>query len=155
MTQSDFNKRLLSNQQFIRNIARRYVKESDVDDLVQECNLNAISGFPTYREDKNFKSWLYSIIKNISINIYRKKKCTFIEYYDEQIPGKDRVIINENYKIIELLPDKLKVAFVKHKIEGYSYKELEGILHISANLLRTHVHRAKLFLRDKYQRYFY
>src|SRR5689334_7480158 len=47
---------------------------TDAEDLVQETYLRAYRGFGGFREGTNLKAWLYKILTNTYINIYRAKK---------------------------------------------------------------------------------
>src|SRR6201991_3323557 len=47
---------------------------ADAEDLVQETYLRAYRGFGGFQEGTNLKAWLYKILTNTYINIYRAKK---------------------------------------------------------------------------------
>ena len=47
---------------------------TDAEDLVQETYLRAYRGFGGFQEGTNLKAWLYKILTNTYINIYRAKK---------------------------------------------------------------------------------
>ena len=46
----------------------------DAEDLVQEAYTKAYSAFHQYKPGTNLKAWLYRILTNTYINIYRKKQ---------------------------------------------------------------------------------
>ncbi len=58
---------------------------ADAEDLVQETMVKAYAGFGTFKEGTNLKAWLYRILTNTYINIYRKKQRQPAEYPTEEI----------------------------------------------------------------------
>ena len=47
---------------------------SDAEDLVQEAYTKAFSAFHQYKPGTNLKAWLYRILTNTYINLYRKRQ---------------------------------------------------------------------------------
>ena len=47
---------------------------ADAEDLVQETYLKAFKAFDSYRPGTNLKAWLYRIMTNTYINVYRKRQ---------------------------------------------------------------------------------
>src|SRR4030088_2009401 len=47
---------------------------ADAEDLVQETYLKAYRAFNSFQEGTNLKAWLYKILTNTYINMYRAKK---------------------------------------------------------------------------------
>ena len=47
---------------------------ADAEDLVQETYTKAFASFHQYRQGTNLKAWLYRILTNTYINLYRKRQ---------------------------------------------------------------------------------
>ena len=56
----------------------------EANDLLQETSLKALDNEEKYTPDTNFKGWMYTIMRNIFINNYRKvvRDQTFIDHTD-------------------------------------------------------------------------
>jgi RNA polymerase sigma-70 factor, ECF subfamily len=59
---------------------------ADAEDLLQETYLRAYRGFGTFREGTNLRAWLYRILTNAFINIYRKRQREPQTVPDEEVP---------------------------------------------------------------------
>ena len=47
---------------------------TDAEDLVQETYLKAFRAFDSFKPGTNLKAWLYRIMTNTYINVYRKRQ---------------------------------------------------------------------------------
>ncbi|MDP6299699.1 MAG: sigma-70 family RNA polymerase sigma factor, partial [Acidimicrobiales bacterium] len=52
---------------------------ADAEDLVQETYLKGYKAFDNFSEGTNLKAWLFRILTNTFINVYRKKQRSFDE----------------------------------------------------------------------------
>ena len=69
-----FNKMLLSNAEFLRPFAITLTRDSEsAKDLFQETVYRALANREKYNVGTNIKAWLYTIMRNIFINNYRRK----------------------------------------------------------------------------------
>lgn len=69
-----FEKEAMPHMDALFNFALRMTGDSDdVNDLVQETYLRAFRFFDKFEKGTNCKAWLFRIMKNTYISIYRKQ----------------------------------------------------------------------------------
>lgn len=74
MSTIEFNNALIALESYLIAFAMRYTKnEEDARDLTQETMLKAMKNKNYYTPKTNFKAWLFTIMRNIFINQYRRK----------------------------------------------------------------------------------
>lgn len=106
------------------------------------------------------KSYLFSAVKNLSINVYHKKNNEL--YFDDtlkEIPHKlidsplDEMMFDETVKyvdkMIDAMPQQRRQVFRLNRIEGLSYKEIAHILGISAFTVQNHMTEATRYIALK------
>lgn len=73
MSSTEFNNLLLGNADFLRPYAVTLTKDSEsAKDLYQETIFRALSNHDKYLAGTNIRAWLYTIMRNIFINNYRR-----------------------------------------------------------------------------------
>ncbi len=142
--------------------------QQDAEDIAQETFLSAFRHLDRFRQETPLKNWLFKIAARACFRRRRKKKGEpdrkiSIESLkqddgDYVIPDlsekpDESVIRNELKAIIDgavrELPPKYRMVFNLRDIEGFSTEETAGIAGISEQLVKTRLHRARLFLRKK------
>lgn len=112
----------------------------------------------------NIKSYLLTIIRNLSINYLsktqrEKKKFDIYAYHLEESSlndsyEEDAELIKQIYKVAEHLPMKLKYAFQTIHIEGKTYAEMGRMLNKKPHAIQMRYLRAlewiKSHLKNKY-----
>ncbi|MEP6927660.1 MAG: sigma-70 family RNA polymerase sigma factor, partial [Ginsengibacter sp.] len=74
MSTLEFDQLLLGNSDFLNPFAITLTRDHEsAKDLVQETMYRAIANREKYNNGTNIKAWLYTIMRNIFINNYRKK----------------------------------------------------------------------------------
>ena len=74
MSTAEFNNMLVSNSDFLKPFAFTLTRDSDTArDLMQETMYKALANKDKYNIGTNIKAWLYTIMRNIFINNYRRK----------------------------------------------------------------------------------
>jgi RNA polymerase sigma-70 factor (ECF subfamily) len=145
---------------------------TDAEDLVQETYLRAYRGFGGFREGTNLKAWLYKILTNTYINIYRAKKRRPDQVDLDEMPefslyrqlgGLEAVNANatpetevlasipddEVKAALESLPEQFRMAVILCDIEEFSYKEIADILDIPIGTVMSRIHRGRKLLQKR------
>ena len=74
MSTVEFNELLLNNTEFLKPFAVTLTRDNEVaKDLLQETMYRALINKEKYNVGTNIKAWLYTIMRNIFINNYRRK----------------------------------------------------------------------------------
>lgn len=144
------------------NVSKRIVKDSAVaEDVMQESFLSAFTKLETFKGEVSFGAWLKRIVINNSIQEYRKQlkrqevDISNVLYRVEDNDGYvedngiDELKAQKVIETMNLLKDNYRISLTLHLIEGYDYKEISDIMHISYANCRTMISRAKDSLRQK------
>ena len=85
MSTETFRRDLVAVQDELLRYAYKLTMDRDeAYDLLQETSLKALDNEDKYTPDTNFKGWMYTIMRNIFINNYRKtvRDQTFVDHTD-------------------------------------------------------------------------
>ena len=164
MTTIEFNSNLTALQKNLEAFARQLTgNEDDAKDLMQETFLKALIYKEKYVNHNNFKAWVYTIMKNIFINNYRrtKKANTIIDQSEDlyylnisniNTDTDPQSIINsmELERGIKMLDEDFRRAFDMYN-DGYKYKEIAEELNLSIGTVKSRIFfcRKKLINRLK------
>ena len=147
------------------NTAYRMARNAeDAEDLVQETYLKAYRYYDKFEEGTNFKAWIFKILKNSFINLYRKKQrvppqsefgeieesfeSAVLEGFGDRIKSpEDELLANvldeDVQKSLEKLPEDYRMAVVLADLEGFSYKEIAEILEIPLGTVMSRLYRGR------------
>ena len=74
MATLNFNQMLINNADYLKPFALSLTRDNETaKDLMQETLFRALSNHEKYNAGTNIKAWMYTIMRNIFINDYRKK----------------------------------------------------------------------------------
>ena len=155
---------------------RLTLDEDDANDLVQETYLKAYRFFEYFEQGTNAKAWLFRILKNSFINDFRKKskqpaKVDYSEvesYYntegndgdseiattsDMRSQSVQELIGDEVASALNSLPVDFRTVIILCDLEGFTYEEMAKILDIPIGTVRSRLHRARNFLKEKLEGY--
>lgn len=131
--------------------------KEDAEDLVANAFLKAILCF----EEGNFKAWIYTVIRNEFLNLYKSKKhfVNGAEFEIEWIESPENILkdyIKQEekrwlYNQIYLLPDRERQIMILSSFQEVSDEEISKILKISITNVRVIKHRTKQKLMQLYK----
>ena len=135
--------------------------ESDAEDVVQETFLRSYANLATFQHQASFKTWLWRIALNYSMDMMRKRKHEVAmptvpgeeNQSERQIevvntyPGPDRLVLSAEVEDamrngIESLTRVERTAFVMRHFDGCSIEEISETLHQSIGSAKNTVFRA-------------
>lgn len=166
MSGHEFNGLLLNNADHLRPFALTLTRDNEsAGDLLQETLLRALVNKDKYNVGTNIKAWLYTIMRNIFINDYRKAR----KYSIVKDDTPNEVLINSRQAIvsnaaesglalkdiqagIHALPVIFKDPFVLY-YEGYKYSEIAGIYKEPLGTIKSRIHFARKLLKEQLSRY--
>jgi len=166
MSNAEFSLLLTENAEFLRPFAINLTKDHEsAKDLFQETLFRALSNKDKYNVGTNIKAWLYTIMRNIFINDYRKRSKQSV--INDSTPN-DFIIDQTHIKVLNQgitnlnmrevnqmifdLPELFRIPFNLY-FEGYKYNEIADELGEPLGTIKSRIHFARKILKQKIERY--
>ena len=124
----------------------------EAEDIVQEVFIDLWNNAPTLPEVSNLKSYLFTQVRNRSLNVEDNYKQWLLEaqaYAEIPEVEIDQDMLKKVYDVIEELPDQSKIIFKRCVLDGKKYKEVAEEMNISVNTVNTQMSRAYKFIRSR------
>lgn len=171
-----FRSIVLQHQDMVVNTCLGIVSHlADAEDIAQDVFIEVYRSLHKFRGEAKVSTWLYRIAINRSIDFLRKKKRkSWVSSFQATFETEDKALAiadqgqrsaddyleqQERQQVlqnaIEQLPKNQRIAFVLHKYEDLTYKEVANVMKTSVSSVESLMHRArkklKLLLREYYQ----
>ncbi|MBI3139785.1 MAG: RNA polymerase sigma factor [Sphingobacteriales bacterium] len=166
MVGQDFDQLLLQHADFLKPFAVNLTRDNEAaNDLYQETLYKALANRDKYHVGTNIKAWLFTIMRNIFINDYRRRarqKTIFDNTPNEFLLNQQQLSvgntaetamrIKEINKAIRQLPDIFRTPFLLY-FDGYKYNEIAGMLNEPLGTIKSRIHFARKLLKEQISRY--
>lgn len=124
--------------------------DADCADAIQEAIVKAFSGLHTLRRDSYAKTWLVRIVINECYTIMRKeKRVVSIEDYTPEEEAESTRDYSDLYEAVSRLPKEQRLSVALYYMEGYSVKEIAGLMETSESAVKSRLARARARLKQE------
>ena len=165
-TSSDFKLKVSNEANPLKHYAIKLTHDQEeAEDLVQDTMLKAFINEEKFMEGTNLKGWLYTMMKNIFINKYRRAMKSRIfndgtegQYYLNSAVslqnnlGESNMTMKDITTALGELSDNLRTPFML-SYQGYKYEEISTHLKIPLGTVKVRIHNARKELMQKLEAY--
>ena len=137
MEKVDFTQGILAIQPDLHRFAYKLTADREsANDLVQDCLLQALDNQEKFTYSKNLKGWMYTLMRNIFVNNYRRTVREMNLIDDSYSINQQHLIEDEDadrfeftydmkqlYRVIHSIPEEMKVPFQMF-VAGFKYREI-------------------------------
>lgn len=166
MSVKDFQSRLLSIQTNLLNFAFTLTSDrDDAYDLLQDTTLKALDNKEKFIDNTNFKGWVFTIMRNIFINHYRRKARVAmivdqsedaymlnVGQESESVTPEDSYAVHEILDTLDSFGEEYRVPFSMY-LKGYKYAEIAEHMGLPVGTVKSRIFFARRRLRSCLEAY--
>jgi RNA polymerase sigma factor (sigma-70 family) len=166
MSAIEFNQIVINNAEYLKPFAITLTRDNETaKDLIQETMYRALANREKYNVGTNVKAWLYTIMRNIFINDYRRKakQNTILDNSINEFllnsnqltianTAESNLKIKEIYQAVHHLPDIFRNPFMLY-FDGYKYNEIATLLKEPLGTIKSRIHFARKLLKEQLKRF--
>ena len=147
----------------VYRLAFRMTGSDDLaQDFTQETFVRAFDRLGQFRGDAAFATWLHAIAVRVVLNAMRKVKR--LRRRETELneaahstdrrgswsggAGSDPILRARLVEAIDRLPERYRLAFVMHDVEGYTHEEIGEAMGVETGTSKSLVSRARSKLRE-------
>lgn len=144
---------------FLLPLVQRYLRDrAEAVSVLNQAMLKIFQSLPDYREQERLEGWMATIVRRTVLNFIRDEGRARRRFHPEAYPapasvantGLENLAAEDILKLLETLPDYLRVVFSLYVFDDYSHPEIARELDITAVASRWRLAKARELLRDAY-----
>jgi RNA polymerase sigma-70 factor, ECF subfamily len=156
-------------------LALRFTRnQQDAEEVMQDVFTTIYKKIDGFQGKSAFSSWLYRIVVNAAFMKLRKRKQNNTVSIEDLAPAARQMCLERENMFLERsdsiassremrdilqaainrLPKQYRAVFVLRDVDGLSNQEVGEILKLSIPAVKSRLHRSRLMLRKKLQRYY-
>ncbi len=166
MSTVEFDQLLIRNTNYLKPFAMTLTRDAEsAKDLLQETLYRALANKEKYNSGTNIKAWMYTIMRNIFINNYRRtvKQNTIFDntpndhlldhnQFTTANAAETNLSLKDIQGAVHHLPEIFRNPFQLY-FEGYKYHEIAEILAEPLGTIKSRIHFARKLLKQQLSRY--
>ncbi|HEU4369095.1 MAG TPA: sigma-70 family RNA polymerase sigma factor [Methylomirabilota bacterium] len=138
---------------------------AEAEDVAQETFLRAHRALGEFRGEARLGTWLYAIASRLCLNRLASAERRHVRSDEDALlrlpaAGGDAATALERselaqalHQAIGALPEERRIVVVLRDLEGLAYEEIAEVLGVELNTVRSRLHRARLDLKAKLERW--
>jgi RNA polymerase sigma-70 factor (ECF subfamily) len=138
---------------------------AEAEEIAQEAFLRAHRALAEFRGDARLSTWLYAITSRLCLSRLASGERRLSRHGEEallRLPhaagGPDAALEQSEleaalHRAIAELPDERRIVVVLRDLEGLSYDDIAAALGLEPGTVRSRLHRARMDLKDKMERF--
>src|SRR2546427_4335973 len=138
---------------------------AEAEEVAREAFLRVYRAIAGFRGDAKLSTWLYRITSRLCLNrlasgerrMTRRGEETLLRLANGHADAATRLEQGELeaalHRAIAELPDERRIVVVLRDLEGLSYEEIALVLELEPGTVRSRLHRARMDLKDKLERF--
>jgi RNA polymerase sigma factor (sigma-70 family) len=159
MSERDFQDLILSNAESLKPYAFGLTRDTEkAKDLCQETMYKAFAYKNNYQPGTNIKAWLYTIMRNIFINDFRRNsrktaiyKQIQYQYNYFESSSESSIRYKEIQEVLYNMPSIFKTSCILY-LQGYKYQEIAFVLNEPLGTIKSRIHLAKKLMQKRLDR---
>lgn len=128
--------------------------QSQAEDATQEVFIQLWQKIANFKGNSKFSTWLHSVAANVTISYIRKQKGWWQKMMNiedssmSEQASESSIAETDLEKWVMRLPERARMVFVLHAIEGYRHAQIADMLGMAVGTSKAQLHRARQLIEE-------